>query len=50
MNTINDIIDFVDGWLESKGYTVDEPLTDEQITEFVGECRKMSGTSTINIL
>ena len=33
MNTINDIIDFVDGWLESKGYTVDEPLTDEQITD-----------------
>lgn len=40
MNTINDIIDFVSGWLESKGYTVDEPLTDEQITEFVGELQE----------
>lgn len=42
MNTINGIIDFVNGWLESKGYIVDEPLTDEQITEFVSEIRPVN--------
>lgn len=40
MNTIDDIINFVNGWLESKGLPQGTSLTDAHITEFIGELQE----------
>lgn len=40
---------FVNGWFESNGHTVDAPLTDVQITEFVGELQEQISQTSWSI-
>ena len=43
MNSIQDILDFVENWKTNNGYDAGEIVPDKEITRFVGELQDMVG-------